>query len=53
VAETGFGLMRRLAVQAAQTPEIEKVFCVFSSEKKALLACARQQPVQNLSKISR
>jgi hypothetical protein len=29
--------MRRLAVQAAQTPEKSKVFCFFSEEKKTLL----------------
>ena len=32
-----FYLIRRFAVQAAQTPEKSKVFCFFSPEKKALL----------------
>ena len=31
-------LMLSRIFQAAQTPEIAKVFCFFSSEKKALLA---------------
>jgi len=32
--------MLRQASQVAQTPEKSKVFCFFSSEKKALLAFA-------------
>jgi hypothetical protein len=42
----GFYLMLPRTVQAAQTPEIEKVFCFFSSEKKAFLPFYRH--IRNL-----
>jgi hypothetical protein len=37
----GFYLMLSRTFQAAQTPEKSKVFCFFSSEKKALLPSPR------------
>jgi hypothetical protein len=40
----GLYLMLRRTLQAAQTPEFAKVFCFFSSEKKAFLPSPPHAP---------
>jgi len=41
---TGFYVMLARTLQAAQTPEFAKVFCFFSSEKKAFLPSPPHAP---------